>query len=264
MSIIRRVVTADFLTTILEVLARAASATSPRDSLDAATVAYRHLVRFDGSALLLPEPKPYASHQRGYALWMSGATGPPDRLHADSALARPTTWDEALVLLRDELDCEASRDVLVAHGHAAALALPLRVQGRPIGSLVLFADDAGAFTGIDPAPLLAGASIVAVAIEHARDRMVLERLAEELGLARRHPGDPWIIRDARPDRRARAERGRHSDLRPLADIERDAIARVLAHTRGRVSGPRGAAAILRMKPTTLASRMKKLGVPRKA
>jgi GAF domain-containing protein len=53
-----------------------------------------------------------------------------------------------------------------------------------------------------------------------------------------------------------------SALRPLAEIERDAIEAVLRHTSGRISGPRGAAAILAMRPTTLESRMKKLGVRR--
>jgi transcriptional regulator with GAF, ATPase, and Fis domain len=48
----------------------------------------------------------------------------------------------------------------------------------------------------------------------------------------------------------------------LADIQREAIERALEHTSGRVSGPRGAAALLHMKPTTLESRMKKLGVQR--
>ena len=51
-------------------------------------------------------------------------------------------------------------------------------------------------------------------------------------------------------------------VRPLRDVERDAIERALGHTGGRVSGPRGAARILGLKPTTLQSRMKKLGVRR--
>ncbi len=57
-----------------------------------------------------------------------------------------------------------------------------------------------------------------------------------------------------------------SALRPLDDVVRDAIEAVLRHTGGRVSGARGAAAILGLKPTTLESRMKKLGVrnPRRA
>ncbi|HEY3215004.1 MAG TPA: GAF domain-containing protein [Candidatus Eisenbacteria bacterium] len=52
-------------------------------------------------------------------------------------------------------------------------------------------------------------------------------------------------------------------LRSLAAIQREAIERVLAHTGGRVSGPRGAAAILGLKSTTLHSRMRKLGVKRR-
>lgn len=51
-------------------------------------------------------------------------------------------------------------------------------------------------------------------------------------------------------------------LRPLAEVERETIERALVHTGGRVSGPRGAASILGLKPTTLQSRMKKLGVTR--
>ena len=51
-------------------------------------------------------------------------------------------------------------------------------------------------------------------------------------------------------------------LRSLAAIEREAIERTLVATRGRVSGPRGAARILGLKPTTLHSRMRKLGIRR--
>ena len=54
------------------------------------------------------------------------------------------------------------------------------------------------------------------------------------------------------------------DLRPLAESERETIERVLGHTRGKVSGPSGAARILGLKPTTLFSRMQKLGVRRPA
>jgi GAF domain-containing protein len=52
-------------------------------------------------------------------------------------------------------------------------------------------------------------------------------------------------------------------LRPWDETERDVLRRVLEHAGGRVSGPRGAAAILHMKPTTLQSRLKKLGVRRR-
>lgn len=49
---------------------------------------------------------------------------------------------------------------------------------------------------------------------------------------------------------------------PLADAEREHIRRALIFTGGRVYGPGGAAAVLGLKPSTLQSRMKKLGIRR--
>ena len=49
-------------------------------------------------------------------------------------------------------------------------------------------------------------------------------------------------------------------LTTLAEVQRRAIERALQHTGGRVSGPKGAAVILGLKPTTLESKMKRLGV----
>jgi formate hydrogenlyase transcriptional activator len=53
-----------------------------------------------------------------------------------------------------------------------------------------------------------------------------------------------------------------SELRTLADAERDYILHVLEQTKGRIRGDGGAATVLGMKPTTLESRMKKLGIRR--
>jgi DNA-binding NtrC family response regulator len=53
-----------------------------------------------------------------------------------------------------------------------------------------------------------------------------------------------------------------SPLRTLEEIEASHIRAVLRHTRGKVYGEGGAAEILGMKPSTLQSRMKKLGVAR--
>jgi len=50
----------------------------------------------------------------------------------------------------------------------------------------------------------------------------------------------------------------------LEKMERDHIVRALEHTNWRVSGDKGAAAILGLKPTTLEARMKKLGIERAA
>ena len=52
------------------------------------------------------------------------------------------------------------------------------------------------------------------------------------------------------------------DTRPLEEIEREYIVRVLIQTGWRVSGPGGAARILDLKPTTLEARMRKLGIMR--
>jgi hypothetical protein len=50
--------------------------------------------------------------------------------------------------------------------------------------------------------------------------------------------------------------------RPLAAVERETIEHALRWTGGRVSGPRGAAALLGLKPSTLDSRIRKLAVPK--
>jgi len=50
----------------------------------------------------------------------------------------------------------------------------------------------------------------------------------------------------------------------LEEIERQHIVEILEQTSWRVSGPKGAAAILGLKPTTLEARMKKLGINRPA
>jgi len=50
--------------------------------------------------------------------------------------------------------------------------------------------------------------------------------------------------------------------RPLEDVERDHILVVLEHTRGTIDGPKGAAQILELHPSTLRARMKKLGIGR--
>ena len=46
----------------------------------------------------------------------------------------------------------------------------------------------------------------------------------------------------------------------LAEFERRYLERVLAHTRGVIHGRQGAAVLLGMKPTTLRSRLEKLGL----
>lgn len=54
-----------------------------------------------------------------------------------------------------------------------------------------------------------------------------------------------------------------TDLSTMESVEREHMRRVLASTKGRVSGPRGAASILDINPNTLRSRLAKLGVSAK-
>ncbi len=54
-----------------------------------------------------------------------------------------------------------------------------------------------------------------------------------------------------------------SKVPSLDELQRSHILEVLDLTGGKVSGADGAAAILGLKPTTLESRMKKLGIARK-
>src|SRR5262249_22420291 len=48
----------------------------------------------------------------------------------------------------------------------------------------------------------------------------------------------------------------------LEDVERDHIVTVLRHTNWVITGPRGAATVLGLNPSTLRSRIKKLGISR--
>jgi transcriptional regulator with GAF, ATPase, and Fis domain len=137
---------------------------------------------------------------------------------------------------------------LHTHGIRGFAALPIVTGERCLGVLALFSR-----REIAPGELalLEGAARCAAAIvSAARERAARElvRPGAERSASADPTGDPGAP-DAAPAR----------ELRTLAAIERDAIERVLRHTGGRVSGPRGAAKILGLKPTTLESRMKKLG-----
>ena len=52
----------------------------------------------------------------------------------------------------------------------------------------------------------------------------------------------------------------NDELKPLEAVERDYIRHILKTTRGRIKGANGAASILKMNPSTLYSRMRKLGI----
>ena len=73
------------------------------------------------------------------------------------------------------------------------------------------------------------------------------------------PGPDLVLSRWRADRASQVV---PDDRRTLEDVQRGHITSVLERTRWQVGGRGGAAEILGMKPTTLRSRMKKLGVER--
>jgi formate hydrogenlyase transcriptional activator len=85
-------------------------------------------------------------------------------------------------------------------------------------------------------------------LEHVIERAIILSQGSELEL-----GD-WMPKSANS-----AGAG---PITTLEEIERAHITQVLDHTGWRVSGEKGAAAILGLKPTTLEARMKKLGIER--
>jgi len=145
-------------------------------------------------------------------------------------------------IVNDDLGSQglADRAWLMAHDVRAFAAVPIVDGGECFGVLAVFGRSA-----IDPGRLRAIEALAAIA-------------ARALAAAASAPA---------PRRVPPAARGRGAPdfdvLRAWHDIEREVLERVLEHTGGRVSGPRGAAALLELKPTTLHSRMKKLGVRRK-
>lgn len=144
---------------------------------------------------------------------------------------------------------------LATHRIASFTALPLAVGERVIGVMAVFSGRALDPAGRDALAGIARIGAVALGAVRAYRELATERNRAVAGAARSRRTSPETPHIEAPGGDA---------LRPLADQERDAIARVLAHTGGRVSGPRGAAAVLGLKPTTLFSRMKKLGVPRRS
>ncbi len=86
--------------------------------------------------------------------------------------------------------------------------------------------------------------------------MNLERALPEVippAIADPDPGSPTVAATTRVYTAAELE-----------ELERQNYARALDHCEGRVSGAKGAAQLLGMKPSTLASRLKALGVKRNA
>ena len=89
-------------------------------------------------------------------------------------------------------------------------------------------------------------------MEHAVHRAVIE--------ARRGPIEPHHFTEGIGEARPQQIEGAFAIV-PLEDHLRQYLTRVLAHTNGVIHGQRGAANLLGVNPTTLRSRLQKLGIP---
>jgi len=162
----------------------------------------------------------------------------------------------------------------------ALAAMPLEHGERCIGALVVFSRNA--LPDEQLRALTASARLGAEAIGNVaafrtlaadRNRLAAKnaRLRSGLGL----PPEPEVVAAAPipvvappPPQHPGTGAMLHLDatapapLRSFAEIQREGILRTLERTGWRVSGPKGAAAVLRLKPTTLESKMKKLGIHR--
>jgi transcriptional regulator with GAF, ATPase, and Fis domain len=135
---------------------------------------------------------------------------------------------------------------LAHHGVRGFVAVPLEYGGHAIGVVAVFTRAEPSESARRALTHIAGLGAVALGSLRAYRELASDRNRVAARALRTPRGEPAA-----------------DPLRPLAESERRIIEDVLRHTRGRVSGPRGAAAILRMKPTTLFSRLKKLGIDRR-
>lgn len=144
---------------------------------------------------------------------------------------------------------------------------PLRERKEDIGVLAAhFLREAGVRVGAEESSLTA-ANVRALEAYHwpgnARElRNVIERAVITAGDGRLR-FEPLLTLQARPRPRPRADEAEVFSDEEMLRFQRTNIERALEQTGGKVYGEAGAAHLLGIKPTTLASRMKKLGISRR-
>ncbi len=158
---------------------------------------------------------------------------------------------------------------LARHGVRSFAALPLEHGARCLGVLAVFSRGELPFEQLRS--LAVAARLGAEAIGNADAYRVIARERNQLAAraARRQAAGAPRPESAGPaDRVTAAGAMIHTDadadaaVPSFAEIQRQGILRALERTGWRVSGPRGAATRLGLKPTTLESKMKKLGIRR--
>jgi formate hydrogenlyase transcriptional activator len=136
------------------------------------------------------------------------------------------------------------------HGIVSLCCLPLTTAHRRIGALGFGSRAPITYTTSEVDFLSEVAKLVAVAVDSALAFREIAELKDKLAEERREL--------ERRELRASHELGAST----LQDVEREHILRVLKETNWILGGPRGAAARLGMKRTTLQSLMRRLGIAR--
>lgn len=98
-------------------------------------------------------------------------------------------------------------------------------------------------------------------LQNVIERLIITAQHGQLDLGRAFPDMDDPISPPRPTGEQKSTTGIRT-VQELQDLERENIRLALAHTGGKVSGEKGAAQLLGMNPSTLASRMKALGITR--
>jgi transcriptional regulator with GAF, ATPase, and Fis domain len=152
--------------------------------------------------------------------------------------------------IRGDEDWIANPGWIARQGVRAFLGYPLIASDEVIGVLAVFDRAMPADAMLEDLQFLA---------DYAAARIVdlRERAAAPLQTLDPVPTTHAVVADAGANTSATPAILTRSELRAL---ETQTIAAALARTNGRVFGPSGAAALLGMKPTTLASRLKALGL----
>jgi transcriptional regulator with GAF, ATPase, and Fis domain len=97
-------------------------------------------------------------------------------------------------------------------------------------------------------------------LEHVMQRAVVRSHGRPLRPEHLVLERPQTLSAAQMPETPKAPPAEETAILPLAEFERRYLQRVLAHTQGVIHGRRGAAVLLGMKPTTLRSRLEKLGL----
>jgi transcriptional regulator with GAF, ATPase, and Fis domain len=143
-------------------------------------------------------------------------------------------------------------------GHAC-LVVPLCARDQQLGVLTLDGTERAMYPPAVVHVAEVYGQILALAIHYAEQKSILQRLLQQ-EQERKHLLEQELLGGCETVLAGSAPVEAFDRVETLAEAQRRHVERVLALTGGRIYGKGGAAELLDMKPSTLQSRMKKLGL----